>query len=749
MRNGNSFIRSSLPVIFFARLIFAEDFLFGLRQEDSFDYLEPLKLSSVGRNLFSRDKVASDEDIRGNEDEATVLPDIEESWTILERGTNLTTNDHSPLFPGATSTNSEQNITENEPSVLPKRDVFGSDGPTDELPETDSRYAEPDSCSSTWEHLQSSSCELEASEFAHDRVTGLIMHEIFCEITKLLRYVWIAGENVKSELGLELLFDLERQGGRVISLRRLLFDESLHREIIRGLIRFNRFSQSPENLEYLSAIVGRCVPSVHIRETWGRLNIAVNNFLVHVARFLGELEHRLRLGPTMSGDIDFLVALREKILAVEKEALHSIGEYLLNRFEGNAVAFVESVFARVFARERFYPYLVVLKELAGILRDSYSGYHASGFLQHVIVPTRNFVSAFLAPDLCFSSPSRNSLMAADANANANANANASTESETETNLPLKIGQTSLETDDRSSSTVSPRGLPIGIASILSDYSIDSPDTVSGTISHAFAADSLPSSTSTTPSGGSIENLPPGFVANTHPHNDNSPSLSASEISAPEMSDSQPSPSPFPSSFTFPSSLETATALPNDATLSYPTSSEQVYESFPSLSVTRPDHLPDTTFQTDSPSSTMETTALPRFENIVIPYSASSIHSSTGPSRSDSSINAPQPPLISLVRSSDNVSGHPAIPVEEARDASLCKNSNEHSNYYVIPFSMETVPFQPNWPPISEVYIKFREHAPPSNLFRNIPNSCKPDDLPLVSLFENTAHYDTSNALPSR
>lgn len=71
MKNGNSFICSSLLLIFFAGLIFAEDVLFGLRPEDSFDYLEPLKSSSAEKSLFSQDEVLSDKGIRGNEDEAT------------------------------------------------------------------------------------------------------------------------------------------------------------------------------------------------------------------------------------------------------------------------------------------------------------------------------------------------------------------------------------------------------------------------------------------------------------------------------------------------------------------------------------------------------------------------------------------------------------------------------------------------------------------------------------------------------
>lgn len=73
MKNRNSFTRSLLLLLMFsARLIYAEDFIFGLRQEDSFDYLEPLKSSSVERNLFSRDEAAPDETkIRENEDEAT------------------------------------------------------------------------------------------------------------------------------------------------------------------------------------------------------------------------------------------------------------------------------------------------------------------------------------------------------------------------------------------------------------------------------------------------------------------------------------------------------------------------------------------------------------------------------------------------------------------------------------------------------------------------------------------------------
>lgn len=597
---------------------------------------------------------------------------------------------------------------------MSKRGLFGSDGLTDELSETDPTYAEPDSCLSTWEQLQSSSCELEASEFAHDHVTGFLMHEIFCEVTKLLRYVSIAAENVKSELGLELLFDLERQGKRVISLKRLLFDESLHRTIIHGLIRINRFSQSSENLEYLSAIVKRCVPFVHIRETWERLNVAVSNFFVYIVRFLQDLEHRLRLRPTISSDADSLVTLREEIVAVEKETLHSIGECFLNRFGGNAVPFVKSVFAQVFAREPFHPYFAILKELAGILCDLYSGYHASGFQQHIIAPTRNFVSVFLAdffPDVhrtppmnwilnngqdlsasiirsgvpwssfiskklqeipigsFFSSSSEISLMAANANANANAHT-----------------KTSFLTDDWSSSkTVSPHVFRNGITSILSDYSINSPATASGTILHAFATDSLSSPTST-PSGASIDNLSPVFIANTHSNNKNSPSVSASEILSSEMSNLQSSSSTFPSSFRFSPSLETATPLPNDATLSYPTSSGEVYKNFPFLAVTRPNHLPGRTFQTDSPSSRIETTVPRRFENIVIPYSVSSVpfQSLTNPPRSDTLVNAPQPLLTSLVQFSDNVSGHSTILVEEARGALLCKNSDEYSNYYVIP-----------------------------------------------------------------
>ncbi|CAL7937105.1 unnamed protein product [Xylocopa violacea] len=229
------------------------------------------------------------------------------------------------------------------------------------------------------EMLESYSCETEALKFGHHHVCGILAHEFFCELNKLLHYIFIGAENLDSEF--RLIFNITED---MISFTEIISSGLLPEIIEISVVTIEDFISDPNNLKMISDAIRKCVPISGILKTVTRLGNAIIKFFVHIHQLFAYLDF-----PSI---IQNFKEFAEQIYSVKEKISSLFYRYVLNPIEEVTNVFFETITwallisnnLTTYIQQKLYRYIAVFEEIADILRAFYNGYCASGFSQTII-----------------------------------------------------------------------------------------------------------------------------------------------------------------------------------------------------------------------------------------------------------------------------------------------------------------------------------------------------------------------------
>ncbi|XP_012215844.1 uncharacterized protein [Linepithema humile] len=221
--------------------------------------------------------------------------------------------------------------------------------------------------------LDSHSCEVESIEYGHVHLSGIVVHELFCELRKFWHYILIILRNLKEGLTLGPLVAGEAivSGSHGILSRLLHYIPHVFRHIIK----------EPHHLLLLPDIFCDAVPfpsitgAIHrVKHVFFKLLHFVRELIHgHIRCVLRHIFHHLGTG------------LREKLHGLCLGKLHHLGLHSAFPLE-ESVTSVTSATATATATattsDNVIPdYHRSLAEVLTSLRGFYNGYHASGIPQ--------------------------------------------------------------------------------------------------------------------------------------------------------------------------------------------------------------------------------------------------------------------------------------------------------------------------------------------------------------------------------
>ncbi|XP_076760970.1 uncharacterized protein LOC143429318 [Xylocopa sonorina] len=251
------------------------------------------------------------------------------------------------------------------------------------------------------EMLESYSCEAEALNFGHHHVCGILAHEFFCELNKLLHYISVGVNNLNSEF--HLVFNVTED---VISFTEILFSGLLPEMIEISVVTIEDFISDPKNLKVIGDTIKKCVPISGILKTVAKLGNAITKIFGHIHKLFEYLDF-----PSIIQNLKELAKqifpIREKISSLfYKYILNPVEELTNVLFETITWALLISNNLTTYIQQKLYRYIAVFEEISEILHAFYNGYCASGFSQTVIAAIfSTSVSSESTPiDKEFSSP---------------------------------------------------------------------------------------------------------------------------------------------------------------------------------------------------------------------------------------------------------------------------------------------------------------------------------------------------------
>lgn len=244
--------------------------------------------------------------------------------------------------------------------------------------------------------LDSHSCGVEAFEYGHVHVSGVIVHEFFCELRKLWHYVLIILRNLKSALTLGPLIAEDV----IVSTHTSIFGRLLHHglRLLRAIIR------EPHHLLLAPEILCDAIPFPSITGAIHRfvhiffklLRFVHNLFWDHIRHIIGHFFLHNHLGNL----------LREKLLGIDLAKVHFLQGFdsiipAENIVTEPIISTSATASATATATATTYQDVPVFvpdyhKSLAEVLtsfRSAYDGYHASGIPYLIRTGAKSFSSS--------------------------------------------------------------------------------------------------------------------------------------------------------------------------------------------------------------------------------------------------------------------------------------------------------------------------------------------------------------------
>ncbi|CAD1473064.1 unnamed protein product [Heterotrigona itama] len=248
------------------------------------------------------------------------------------------------------------------------------------------KFSETETVSETEVETNSSepgndSCETTALNYGHRHKVGAMVHEYFCELDKVIRYIASIVQDFKPGSPLVVALNITDD---VFSFTELALDGDLSQLIETVATRIEELLKHPDSLKSLMTIVKKYIRVItHIVKSVIKLANNIKKFTDHVKHLLAYFQ------------FDFKHTLKKfenSVVILGKKVLSFFYGYVLNPAEEIADLFVEAVTwvettadnLITYIRQKLFRHLAFFEEGVDMLQAFFSGFFASGFSRTLI-----------------------------------------------------------------------------------------------------------------------------------------------------------------------------------------------------------------------------------------------------------------------------------------------------------------------------------------------------------------------------